>query len=365
MHFMRSLNLLHNNRRLHHHQQRRRLYDAVASLKCVRDRGLDHAVEREKYLKPLLNVKNLIKSEPSKSLPLNIITQAKESLQVPTRPIEFIRNYPSIFQEFLPGGIGISPHIKLTPSVIDLDKEEEIMYQSADYKQDAATRLLKLLMISRTNKIPLDIIDRLKWDLGLAQDYVDTIVPEFPDYFRVINGGKGGFLELVCWNSELAVSVMQKEGIEPIEFPLIQSSGFEMDKKYKKWVDEWQKLPYISPYEDAKHLLSKSDESDKWAVGVLHEILNLFVGKKAERDHVLVLGECLGLRPRFKLALLQHPMIFYMSNKIGTHTVVLKEGYKRGMLIERHIVTEMRHKYIKLMSIEKEEHSIKSEHQKK
>lgn len=346
------------------HQQRRRLYESVASINCVPDRGLDHAVERERNLKPVLNLKNLIKSEPSKAIPLSLITQSKDSLGIPVRPIEFVRKYPSIFEEFLPGGIAIHPHIKLTPQVINYDKEEEIIYQSVDYKQEVADRLLKLLMISRVNKIPLSVVDKLKWAMGLPQDYVKTIVPEFPDYFRVINDTKDEVLELVCWSSELAVSVMEKKGMVPVEFSFIDSNGFEMDKKYKKWLDEWQKLPYVSPYENAQHLTSKTDESDKWAVAVLHEILNLFVGRKAERDTVLGLGEYFGLRSRFKMALLQHPGIFYVSSKIRTHTVVLKEAYKRGMLIEKHPLMQMRSRYVQLMNAGKEDQKSKSEQQK-
>lgn len=349
---------------LFRHQQRRRLYDAVDSIKCVRDRGLDHAVEREGNLKPVLNLKNLIKSEPSKAIPLSLITQSKDSLQIPFRPIEFIRRYPSVFEEFLPGGIAIHPHIKLTPQVINYDKEEEIIYRSVDYKQEVADRLLKLLMISRINKIPLSVIDKLKWDMGLPQDYVKTIFPEFPDYFRVINEAKEEVLELVCWSNELAVSVMEKRGVEPVEFCLTYSNGFEMDKKYKKWVAEWQKLPYVSPYENAQHLASKSDESDKWAVAVLHEILNLFIGRKVERDTVLGLGEYLGLRSRFKRALLQHPAIFYVSSKIRTHTVVLKEAYKRGMLLEKHPLMQMRFRYVQLMNAGKEVQKSMSEQRK-
>ncbi|XWS28189.1 hypothetical protein CRYUN_Cryun25bG0044200 [Craigia yunnanensis] len=49
--------------------------NAATTIKFVRDRGLDHAVEREKNLRPLLNVKNLIKSEPSKSLLYNLPAQ--------------------------------------------------------------------------------------------------------------------------------------------------------------------------------------------------------------------------------------------------------------------------------------------------
>ncbi|KAK6114766.1 hypothetical protein DH2020_007035 [Rehmannia glutinosa] len=367
--------LLHSRssylRRCRHnpHDHIRTLYDAVSTLKCPRDRGLDHAVERERHLKPVLNLKNLIISEPSKSVPLSLITQSKETLGIPFRPIEFIRKYPSIFEEFSPGSLNIQPHIKLTPEIVSLNSEEKLVYQSVNYKQDIARRLLKLLMISRINKIPIFLLERLRWELGLPADYEKDIIPEFPDYFRVIDGrdlGENGkVLELVCWTEEFAVSELENKAKDgKTQFCLQYSKEFEMDKKYKKWVDEWQKLPYVSPYENAMHLAAKTDESDKWAVAVLHEVLNLFVGKKAERDSLLYLGEYLGLRSRFKVAFLQHPGIFYVSSKIGTHTVVLKEAYKRGMLIERHPLMDMRFKYVQLMNVVKDEEKPKSNQQK-
>ncbi|KAJ6360723.1 hypothetical protein OIU77_004689 [Salix suchowensis] len=347
------------------HQGHRRGLVDFAAIKHVRDRGLDHAVEREKHLKPVLAVKNLIKSEPSKSLPISIITQQKDFLKIPIRPIELIRRYPSVFQEFLPGGIGIHPHVKLTQQVLDLDIEEQLVYQSENYKNDVANRLLKLLMISRIDKIPLKLLDLLLWDLGLPQDCVKSLVPEFPDYFRVLRdknlspgSGSDLGLELVCWSNELAVSVMEKKvksretsyvkGM-PIEFPMQFSTGFEVDKRLKQWISDWQKLPYVSPYENAIHLGPNTDESDRWAVAVLHEVLNLSVSKKVEKDTLLCLGEWLGIRSRFKRALLHHPGIFYLSNKIGTYTVVLKEGYKRGLLVEKNPVVDIRNQYIHLM----------------
>ncbi|KAL4308042.1 hypothetical protein GQ457_01G049160 [Hibiscus cannabinus] len=349
------------------HRGCRTFMDAASSstaINFVRDRGLDHAVEREKNLRPLLNVKNLIKSEPSKSLPISIISQHKDSLKIPSRPIEFIRKYPSVFHEFLPGGIGILPHIKLTQEVLDIDADENLVYESVSYKQSVADRLLKLLMISRMNKIPISILDKLKWDLGLPQNYLKTLVPEFPDYFRVIDSDESDQLELVCWSDELAVSVLEKKAMDggsgyskgmPLAFPVKFSKGFEMDKKVKKWWDDWQKLPYVSPYEDALHLSPKTDESDKWSAAVLHEILNLFVSKKAERDDVLCIGEYLGIRSRFKRVLLHHPHIFYLSSKVGTYTVVLKEAYKRGLLIESNPLMNIRNQYLHLMHTVKEQ----------
>ncbi|KAG7589806.1 Plant organelle RNA recognition domain [Arabidopsis suecica] len=336
--------------------------------KFVRDRGLDHAVEREKNLRPLLSIKDLIRSEPAKSVPISVITTKKDSLRVPLRPIEFIRSFPSVFQEFLPGGIGIHPHISLTPEILNLDADEQLVYGSESYKQGLADRLLKLLMINRINKIPLEILDLLKWDLGLPQDYVETMVPEFPDYFRVIKSklrGCSGELELVCWSNDHAVSVLEKKARaigkgeytkgSPIAFPMKFSNGFVVDKKMKKWIDDWQKLPYISPYENALHLSATSDESDKWAAAVLHEIMNLFVSKKVEKDAILHLGEFMGLRSRFKRVLHNHPGIFYLSSKLRTHTVVLRDGYKRGMLIENNELVTSRNRYMKLMNTVKKE----------
>ncbi|KAI4352829.1 hypothetical protein L6164_007043 [Bauhinia variegata] len=226
-------------------------------------------------------------------------------------------------------------------------------------------------MISRIRKIPLKTIEHLKWDLGLPQDYLKSIIPEFPDYFQIVCGKDCSpgledkrALELVCWSNELAISVMEKKVMngglsnekgKPIAFPMQFSTGFEMDKKFKKCLDGWQKLPYISPYENAIHLSPTSDESDKWVVAVLHEILHILVPKKTEKENVLLLGECLGLRSRFKRALLHHPGIFYLSSKIGTYTVVLREGYKRGSLIESHPMMTLRSQYVHLVNTVKED----------
>ncbi|KZV48895.1 protein ROOT PRIMORDIUM DEFECTIVE 1-like [Dorcoceras hygrometricum] len=364
MHHLRRLlpGPLRRDSTIHHHRtSTRALYDFAASIRCPRDRGLDYAVARERHLKPVINLKDFIISEPSKSAPLSLLTQSKETLQIPFRPIEFIRKYPSIFQEFCPGSLNVNPHVKLSPEAISLSSEERLVYESVNYKQDIACRLLKLLMIAKVNKIPIFLLERLKWELGLPQDYEMSVIPEFPDYFRVIDGGRLGenwkMLELVCWSDEFSVSEMEKKGDKDgkIHFFLQYSKDFEMDKKYKKWVDEWQKLPYVSAYENAMHLASTTDESDKWAVAVLHEVLSLFVGKKADRESLLSLGEFLGLRSRFKRAFLQHPGIFYVSSKIGMHTVVLKEAYKRGTLIERHPLMDMRFKYVQLMNVVKDE----------
>jgi hypothetical protein len=126
--------------------------------------------------------------------------------------------------------------------------------------------------------------------------------------------------------------------------------GYELHKRVKNWVEQWQNLPYISPYENAFHLGSYSDQAEKWAVAVLHELLFLLVSKKTETDNVICLGEYLGFGMRFKKALVHHPGIFYMSHKIRTQTVVLREAYHKVFLLEKHPLMGIRHQYIYLMS---------------
>ncbi|RVW25408.1 hypothetical protein CK203_108424 [Vitis vinifera] len=71
----------------------------------------------------------------------------KKALDLWTRPIDFIRRFPSIFEEFLPGGIRIHPHVRLTPQVLNLDGEELSIFQTENYRKQATDQLLKLLML--------------------------------------------------------------------------------------------------------------------------------------------------------------------------------------------------------------------------
>lgn len=75
-----------------------------------------------------------------------------------------------------------------------------------------------------------------------------------------------------------------------IRFSMNLPRGFDLVKKVRNWVEEWQNLPYISPYEDAFHLAPNSDQAEKWTVGVIHELLSLLVSKKTEGEYLLLRG---------------------------------------------------------------------------
>ncbi|KAJ8529767.1 hypothetical protein K7X08_036602 [Anisodus acutangulus] len=210
-------------------------------------------------------------------------------------------------------------------------------------------------MLTRAKRLPFYVIERFKFDLGLPHDYLLSFLPEFPEYFQICQMGFKDFngcevfgLELVKWRKDLAVSVMEK-GVH-IRYSMNLPRGFDLQKKVKNWTEEWQNLPYISPYEDAFHLAPNSDQAEKWTVGVIHELLSLLVSKKSDRENIYCLGDYLGFGIRFRKALVHHPGIFYLSNKIRTHTIVLREAFNKNILVERHPLMRMRYKYISLMN---------------
>lgn len=47
---------------------------------------------------------------------------------------------------------------------------------------------------------------------------------------------------------------------------------------------------------------------------------------------------------------MHHPGIFYLSNKIRTHTIVFREAFNKNILVEKHPLMKMRNKYISLMN---------------
>ncbi|TQD96290.1 hypothetical protein C1H46_018056 [Malus baccata] len=77
---------------------------------------------------------------------------------------------------------GFPPHVKLTPQILSLHKEESAIHTFMPNKYNAIERLSKVLMLTRGTKLPMRLINRLKWDLGLPHDIVGTLLADFPDY---------------------------------------------------------------------------------------------------------------------------------------------------------------------------------------
>ncbi|XP_065879942.1 protein WHAT'S THIS FACTOR 9, mitochondrial [Euphorbia lathyris] len=346
---------------LHHHRN-----FIAARVKWVRDPYLDTAVSKEKDLQQAISLKNQIASSPFKSLPLSSLSLLKPQFNLPSTAQKFFDKYHTFFTRFQPSP-SLPVHVKLTPLALLVHKEEQEIHNSPTHRDDAVKRLAKLLMLTKSTRLPLHIVDRFKFDLGLPHNYITSLLSDYPEYFNVCqaldcssDNKETLHLELLSWRDEFAMSEMEmraafmdiknvKKG-ERIAFSLSYPNGFDLRKRVKDWVFEWQGLPYTSPYENAFHFNPNGDQAEKWIVALLHELLWLLVSKKTEKENVLILGDYLGIRDRFKKALVHHPGIFYVSNKIRTQTVVLREAYRKDVLVPKHPLVGMRFRYIHLLN---------------
>lgn len=211
--------------------------------------------------------------------------------------------------------------------------------------------------MSRDKMLPLRIIQGMLWYLGLPEDFLKNPEEISDGFFRIVEiEDEGQWLCAEADSDEQILSVLQKNAMnqgssDPIAFPLFPSKGLRLKRKIESWLDDFQRLPYVSPYEDFSSLDPNSDVSEKRVAGVLHELLCIFVDNSAERRKLLCLRKHLGLPQKFHKVFERHPHVFYLHLKSKTCFVVLKEAFNGGSTsaIERHPMLEVRKKYVELM----------------
>ncbi|KAL8238588.1 hypothetical protein R6Q59_015155 [Mikania micrantha] len=343
------------------HNQRYSLVNV--KLKWVKDRVLDTVVTGERELRAAWVIMSMIAIDPGGCLPIYRLSGRQrgplglpQDLKVST----FIRKYPNIFDEFhVPDSGGtLVPWFKLTTDAITLNQEAIHVFQ--ENQKDVLERVCKLLMLTRDMILPIATIDQLKWDLGLPFNYVDSFIPNYKDVFSLIRLSDDRVaLKLLSWPKKLAVSQLETNAIlQQMEKEVLTGRlgfrvgfprGFGLKRKSIEWLDEWQRLPYTSPYVDSSHLDPRTDVSEKRIVGVFHELLHLTIQKKTERQNVSNLRKPLNLPQKFTKVFERHPGIFYISKKNNTQTVVLREAYDGGQLVHRHPVSEIRNKFASLL----------------
>ncbi|XP_054798632.1 protein WHAT'S THIS FACTOR 9, mitochondrial [Prosopis cineraria] len=322
-------------------------------LKWVKDRALDSVVTSHRGLKAAETLVSIIFSFGC--LPIYHLSHYCGQLGLPydVKLSTFIRSYPNIFIEsyiFDSGGSRV-PCFSLSPGVLKVHQEKANICQQNQL--EFRDRLCKLLMLTKDRVLPLQTIDQLQWDLGLPYDYQHSFVPNHPERFSFVRLPDDRIgLKLLYWDESLAVSELQKNAsIQQKEddirkgslaFPISFTRGFGLRRKCMEWLNEWQKLPYTSPYFDASHLDPRTDVCEKRIVGVFHELLHLTVHKKTERENFSNLRKCLGLPQKFTKVFDRHPGIFYISKKGNTQTIILKEAYNGPELAWKHPLVMVR-----------------------
>lgn len=326
------------------------------------------SIHKSLELKPVIDMKNFFISTPSSphdkySIPISAVSKKGKEFDISIRVIRFLRKYPSFFEEFKGPSYDL-PWFRLTDKAIELDEEERLVYEEC--KDDIVRRLKKFIMMSGTRQmLPLKVIKGLRWYLGLPKEFFNDPMDYIGGYgyFRIIDiedGLKGLAVSDECdGKGDKILSMMQKNAMakgtynggadEAIAFSLFPSKGLRLKHKIKDWLHEFQNLPYVSPYDDYSYLNPDSDISEKRVVGVLHELLSLFVEHAVERKLLLCLRKSLGLPQKVHKAFERHPHIFYLSLRNKTCTAILKEAYRDEMAIDPHPLAKVRRSYISLM----------------
>ncbi|KAK3002211.1 hypothetical protein RJ639_021212 [Escallonia herrerae] len=297
-------------------------------LKWAKDGALDSVVAGERDLKAACILVSIISSVPRCCLPVYHISRCRGQLGLPNdiKISTFMRRYPSVFDEF---------HSR--PAI----------------SGDILDRLRKLLMLTKHRTLPLQTVDQLRWDMGLPYDYHHSLIPYFPELFILVRlpDDRVG-VTLQSWDDSLwqchswrrmLPSSKEMNVLEMEPWP------FQSDSQGAEWLEEWQRLPYTSPYSDASNLDSRTDVSEKRIVGVFHELLHLTILKKTERQNVSNLLKPLALPQKFTKVFERHPGIFYISKKSDTQTVVLREAYDRNQLMKKHPLADIRERYSRMM----------------
>lgn len=227
--------------------------------------------------------------------------------------------------------------------------------------------------MSLTKTLPLRAIFKVWKELGLPDDFEESVITKNPSIFALGPGNEPNthVLKLISEDNKnsLISAIEQWRIIEccredcsvdrtEIKYSFKQSypPGMRLKKNFKAKVKEWQSLPYVGPYEEMG-IEEKRDTKfarkrmEKRAVGIVHEFLSLTVEKMVEVEKISQFRKWFGLELNIRDLFLDHPGMFYLSTKGKRHTVFLREAYGRGCLIEPNPVYEARRKLLHLVEM--------------
>ncbi|KAL3616578.1 hypothetical protein CASFOL_039968 [Castilleja foliolosa] len=332
----------------------------------ARDPTFEKLMEKYKNLLKVISIQDLIlasNSDPP-SVSLDYLRRLSQCLHLNRGPAAFICNYPHVFHIFN-HPVKLQPFCTLTPAALQIVRlESEAINNSLPL---AVTRLVKLLSMSLTKTLPLRAIFKVWRELGLPDNFEDSVISRNSDIFSLRDGNEPNTHILVLNDSDkfkdcLVASVENWRVMECCKedsnsdlmygfkhgFP----PGMRLRKDFKAKVKEWQRLPYVGPYDEmleVKRTKNGMMKMEKRAVGVVHEFLRLTVENMVEVEKISHFKKWFGIDLNVRDLFLDHPGMFYLSAKGHMHTVFLREAYERGCLIETNPVYEARKKLFDLV----------------
>ncbi|KAI6683589.1 hypothetical protein NL676_029502 [Syzygium grande] len=147
-------------------------------------------------------------------------------------------------------------------------------------------------------------------ECGLPADFRSKWVHEYPQHFKVVKSpDEVDYLELVEWNPAWAITELEKAVLG--------------------------KRSYLSPYADARGLQAGSNEFDKRAISVMHELLSFTMEKRLVTDHLTHFRREFVMPQKLMRLLLKHLGVFYVSERGKRFSVFLTGAYEGAELIQK------------------------------
>ncbi|XP_051187544.1 protein WHAT'S THIS FACTOR 1, chloroplastic [Lolium perenne] len=340
--------------------------------KKKRVNDLEVVIERCKVVSKVLTVLDALKTEEEHVTPLKRleILRPQLGLAKPHKVAHFVHRSPQLFQ-VCRDGRGVM-WAGLSPQAEALVEEEARLLE--EHSRTAAQYVARLLMMSVGRRLPVDKIAHFRRDMGLPHNFRTRWVHMFPELFRLVTLEDGDYLELVSWNPDWAVTEHEKNVAAlagdtnaksnagaPGELSLPFHMKFPPDfKSYYKFrgkahhyvktgnTEQFQKTSYLSPYAEATGLTPGSQEFDKRAVAVMHEILSFTLEKRLVTDHLTHFRREFVMPQKLMRLLLKHYGIFYVSERGKRLSVFLTEAYDGTELVKKAPLVRWKEKVLQL-----------------
>ncbi|WOL06115.1 hypothetical protein Cni_G14847 [Canna indica] len=321
----------------------------------TRDLPLDKLMNHLNKLRLVMGIHELMSKRRGHYTSVQLLSRWRHMVGVNTGIGDFLRKYPHIFETYI-HPVQRNVCCKTTQKMLDLIAEEAIVIKESEL--DVVRRLKKLLMMSTDGVLNLHALWLVRRELGLPDDFRDSVIVKYPEHFRVEDPDSLVLISRVSTLAEAAVEKWrEKEYREkwlsehetkyafPVQFP----TGFKIEKGFREKLKNWQMLPYLKPYEEKGIIrVGNVQRFEKRAVGILHEFLSLTVEKMVEVERLSHFRRSFSMEVNVRELILKHPGMFYISTK-GNQTVFLREAYSKGYLVEPNPIYEVRQKMLDLV----------------
>ncbi|VVB08087.1 unnamed protein product [Arabis nemorensis] len=327
----------------------------------TRDNRLDKLIVQIRKLNIILEISKLMsRKKRGPFVSLQLMSRWKNLVGLNVTIGGFVGKYPHAFEIFThPFRRNLCCKItKRLKAVID---EEENVIRECEV--DAVKRIKKLLLMSRNGVLRVHALRLIRKELGLPEDFRDSILAKYSLDFKLVDLET---LELVDYDDEKSLGVAKVEEWREVEyrekwlsefetnyaFPIHLPTGFKIEKGFKEELRNWQRVPYVKPYE-RKEMSRGVERFEKRVVAIIHELLSLTVEKMVEVERLAHFRKDFGIEVNVREVLLKHPGIFYVSTKGSTQTVFLREAYSKGCLIDPNPIYNVRRKMLDLVLLKK------------